>query len=252
VGGSTGEGLQLSEEQRKRLLECVAGATPPGKKIIAHVGAIDEPSAFRLAAHAAENGADAISSLPPMGAWEEVSRYYRRLAKETTLPLLVYYFPEIRPAAFPCDKHLKSLCEEDGIAGVKFTDYNLFLLEQLAESGIVVYNGRDEVLAAGLLLGAGGGIGSTYNLLPALVTGIARAAKTDNWPEARRLQRQVNRILRVMLKYPYLPALKSACRHLFGLRLGGVLSGPWFRDAAEEATFLRELDDCFGEEHRWQ
>ena len=252
VGGSTGEGMRLSEEQRKRLLTCIVGATPPGKKVIVQVGAAEKESAFRLAAHAAENGADAISSLPPPGGWEEVSAYYKRLAEQIALPLVIYYFPEITPAAFPTEQHLRRLCDMEGVAGVKFTDYNLFLLQQLAEMGIVAYNGRDEVLAAGLLMGASGGIGSTYNLLPTCITGIARAAEVGNWREAQRLQVRVNRILQVMLKYPYLPALKSACRHLFGLDLGGVLDGSRFRDVAEEASFLKELEDCYGEAPRFE
>jgi dihydrodipicolinate synthase/N-acetylneuraminate lyase len=40
----------------------------------------------------------------------------------------------------------------------------------IKQAGAVVFNGRDEVLAAGLLMGADGGIGTFYNVLPELFT----------------------------------------------------------------------------------
>jgi len=51
----------------------------------------------------------------------------------------------------------------ENVAGIKFTDYDLHLLAQLRKSRMVI-NGRDEVLAAGLPMGASGGIGSKVGL----------------------------------------------------------------------------------------
>jgi N-acetylneuraminate lyase len=244
LGGSTGEGMYMSEEQRKRLLMCILSAMPGEKKTLVHVGSADIDSALRLARHAAQAGADAISSLPPAGDAATVFRYYERLAGESSLPVIVYYFPEIAPHAFPEQADLRRVCELDGVVGVKFTDYNLFLLQQLVEAELLVFNGRDEVLVAGLLMGASGGIGSTYNLMPGYVVDLARAAGTGDWKQARDLQSRVNHILQVMLRYPYLPALKSACGHRSGLEFGGVLDGSAFHDDGEEAQFLQELDAC--------
>jgi len=46
----------------------------------------------RTAEHAAEFGAHAISSLPPVGNSTQVLAFYEELAKESALPLILYYF----------------------------------------------------------------------------------------------------------------------------------------------------------------
>lgn len=51
-----------------------------------------------------------------------------------------------------------------------------------------MFNGRDEVLIAGLLMGASGGIGSFYNLVPELFLQIYEAGCIGHWEEARGAQ----------------------------------------------------------------
>ena len=63
--GGTGEGPVLQKETRKRIVE-IANDEAGGKcNLIAHVGAIDLKTAAELARHAADNGMNAISSVPP-------------------------------------------------------------------------------------------------------------------------------------------------------------------------------------------
>src|SRR5947208_15551966 len=76
VCGNTGQGLLLSIDARRTMLETVVRHSPPGKLVIAHVGADNLNDAVELARHAAETGADAISSLPPSSAdFEQVEAY---------------------------------------------------------------------------------------------------------------------------------------------------------------------------------
>jgi N-acetylneuraminate lyase len=213
---------------------------PPGKKLLVHVGAPDVQDAIRLALHAAKAGAHGLSSLPPHGAFPKVREYYKRLAGTATLPLILYYFPEVCPEAFQSQDELLEICTRSNVAGVKFTDYNLFLLSRLATLGTLVYNGRDEVLAAGLLMGAGGGIGSTYNLVPELYVDLYRHTLRGEWEQARRLQRDINKLIQVLLEYPLLAALKAALGHA-GFECGPVLNGQQFENPAQKRQFLSDL-----------
>ena len=68
--------------------------------------------AVALSSHAAQAGAHAISSLPPMSApfaFADVLRYYEALAAASDLPLLVYYFPEISSSIATLDQ-IETLC----------------------------------------------------------------------------------------------------------------------------------------------
>ena len=59
VGGSSGEGVLQSEEERKQVVEAVMEEVGKELTIIVHVGANSTPESVRLAQHAAKMGADA-------------------------------------------------------------------------------------------------------------------------------------------------------------------------------------------------
>src|SRR5882724_7375906 len=185
VCGQTGEGLGQSVAMRKAALETAVACSPKGKRVIAHVGAARVDDAIELAKHAASHGVAAISSLPPMGAFsfEEIRAYYSTLADATGAPLVLYFYPEIAPN-LRADQVVE-LCALRNVAGVKFTSFELNRITEMNRAGAFVLNGRDEVLAAGLLMGACGGIGSFYNLAPELFLHVWRAARRGAWHEAR-------------------------------------------------------------------
>lgn len=209
VAGSTGEGLLLPLELREELTAAVVRLSPPERTIVVHTGAASTAAAVRLARHAEQAGAHAVSSLVPGGAYsfEEIEGYYTQLAEATGLPLLLYFFPAASPAVLTF-AHIERLCRIPGVAGLKFTSFDLYTLSRAKALGKVVLNGHDEVLAAGLLMGADGGIGSFYNVEPGLFVALYEAARTGDWVEARRLQDRINSLISIVLEYPLFPALK--------------------------------------------
>ena len=65
VCGSTGEGESMSVEERKQVAQASVSATKGRLPVVVQVGHNSVESACELARHAAEVGADAISTLPP-------------------------------------------------------------------------------------------------------------------------------------------------------------------------------------------
>lgn len=210
VGGNTGEGTLLSVETRERLTEVAVSNTPSGRHVIVHVGAVPVEDAVRLARHAESAGAHAISSIAPPGpySFDDVTAYYRMIGEATSLPLYVYYFPEYAPSVTTYD-HLSKLCQLPRVAGCKFTGFDLYTLSWLSREGKMVFNGRDEVFAAGLLMGAGGGIGSFYNIAPELFVEIYRRSREGDWAGARAAQDRANELIAIVLEYPLFPAIKQ-------------------------------------------
>lgn len=209
VCGQTGEGFQQTVEQRKAVAEAAVKLSPAGAQVIVHVGAARTADAAALAAHAERIGATAISSLPPAGSYgfDEVLAYYQAVAASTSLPLLVYYFP--RFAAHPSTlQHLETLCAIPNVAGLKFTDSDFYRLSELKRTGAIVYNGYDEMLVAGLLMGADGGIGSFYNVIPGWFVALFEDAKAGRWEQARQRQAAINQIISIGLRYPVNAAVK--------------------------------------------
>jgi N-acetylneuraminate lyase len=210
VCGQAGEGYLQPVEQRKRVLEVAVRCSPPGKLVIAQIGASTSADALELARHAASAGAHAVSSLPPMGqnSFAEIRHYYETLAAQARLPLLVYHYPDMCPEV-TADRAM-DLCSIPNVAGLKFTDYDLFRLSIANHRGITVFNGRDEVLAAGLLMGARGGIGAFYNLFPATFVRIYQYALESRWEDARAVQHALNPVLMQLFQFPFVPAIRAA------------------------------------------
>ncbi len=210
VCGQTGEGLQQPIEQRKRVVEVAVQSTPPGKHVMAHIGALSTADAVELAKHAEKTGAHSISSLPPSGSYsiEEVHGYYSAIAASTALPLFIYFFPGFaaRPSGFD---ELRRLYEIKGVAGLKFTSTDLFTLWKLKREGAVIFNGFDEIFVGGLSMGADGGIGTFYNVVPEWFASIYANSRAGKWDEARALQSKVNEVIELGLRFPTHAATKA-------------------------------------------
>jgi N-acetylneuraminate lyase len=121
---------------------------------------------------------------------------------------LIYYFPSLAPAIKTTDQILE-LCQLPNVAGLKFTDSDFFRLWAIRRRGFVVFNGSDEMLVAGLVMGANGGIGSIYNLVPEQFVALYEHTAAGQWEEARRVQYHINELIEVILRYPVNAAVKA-------------------------------------------
>lgn len=236
VVGSTGEGPSLSAEARMQATAAVVEACKCRKTIygdtpdvIVHVAAPDTWDAFKLAKHAKECGADAISSLAPNFYFnhnaDEMIDYYKRLTSISDLPLLIYATGLLTGSI---GGNLKGFFERamqvDHIIGLKYTirDYHqLNVLKTINGGDINIINGPDETLLGGLAMGADGGIGSTYNLAPEWFVKIWDLYHEGKMEEARVYQTKVNDLIGALVSFKggYLTACKNAMK-FHGLDLG--------------------------------
>jgi N-acetylneuraminate lyase len=223
--GSTGEGLLLSDEERQLVAEIAVANSPQEKQIVVHIGARSLESTLHLTRHACRLGVAGVSSLPMPGmSSEQLTDFYRTIAANATVPVVAYYFPALTGYELPFGE-LEKIAGIPGVQGIKYTDYNLYTLSLLAAGGTTIFNGRDEVLAAGLLMGAAGGIGSIYNIVPHKFVELFSLAKSSRWEEARKLQYRINELITLLLSYPLLPAIKQTLGWA-GIECGATRSEP--------------------------
>jgi N-acetylneuraminate lyase len=210
VCGQTGEGFQLSLSDRQRAAECAVHNTPKKSSVVVHVGALTTADSVTLTKHAGRCGAHMVSSLPPLGnySFEEIREYYKAIASASELPLLIYYFPSLSPTIRTTEQILE-LCAIPNVVGLKFTDSDFFRMWQIRQSGSLVFAGSDEMLLAGLIMGANGGIGSTYNLMSPQFVRLFELTSSQRWEEARVLQGQINELIAVLVRYPIHSVIKQ-------------------------------------------
>ena len=223
ICGGTGEGLLLSMQERKLMLEATVRAASGRGKVIAHVATLDTATTIDLAKHAEANGAAAVSVLPPIYYTVDslgLMEHYRLIASATRLPLFVYHIPAMTGKSMSVDE-MSQLLEIPNVRGLKFSDYDHFTMHRirLLRDDLVVYSGNDEVFLSALNLGANGGIGLTYNFMPQVYVGIYQAFLADDIRRARELQwKSCSMIDALMQVYP-MGVAKAALEHL-GFEVG--------------------------------
>ncbi|MBQ2988552.1 MAG: dihydrodipicolinate synthase family protein [Clostridia bacterium] len=211
IGGATGEGLLLDIPERKKLCEKAIEFIGPDKAKIVHITDMNFRNTLKLARHAQDCGADAISSIAPIYFKydeNEIYEYYKEIAKSVDIPLIIYY-----TAAAGVNISLdlfKKLFKIDNITGVKWTSSNYYEMISLREKfpQANIFNGPDEMLICGLSAGADGGIGSTYNIIFPLIHEIYQSFSAGNIEQAREAQKKADKIIRVILKYSVIPVVK--------------------------------------------
>ena len=243
VNGSTAEAFLLSQAEREKILEAVVEANAGRSKVICHVGAISTDEAIRYTRHAEQTGADAVSAISPFYykfSNREIIQYYNDIMSSTALPMFVYNFPNFSGFSLTADI-LDELAKNQNLAGVKFTSSDMFLLEQIKSNHpeLAVWNGFDEMLASGLMAGADGGIGSTYNCMPKLAHKVYDAFRAGNLEEAQNKQRQMNQVIKVIGTYGVFASVKEILE-MEGFHLNGV-HRPFTPMGEEGRTQLRRV-----------
>ena len=238
VCGSTGEAFLLSTEERKEVMRIVK-ETAPHSTLIAHIGSLNEADAISLGKHAKELGYDAVSSVAPYYykfSFEEIKGYYTRLADASELPMLVYHIPLFSGVSMGM-KEMRVFLEDDRFMGIKYTSNDYFTLEQCKSAfpDKIVYNGYDEMLSAGLAMGADGGIGSTYNFMAEKFVKIYELFRENRLEEARAIQKEANRIITVLCRFGVMQAEKEVLNQL-GFDFGECR--PPFAPLSEEAKAI--------------
>lgn len=223
VGGSTGEGLLLSPEERMQVFECVKKANKGRATLIAHVGTICTLDAIKMAKKAEELEYDAISAVAPYYygfTLDAVLGYYNDIVNSTSLPMIIYNFPN--SGGFSLTKEIANkLFENEKFIGIKHTSGDMFTLNQFKTLNreIVVYNGFDETLLAGLSMGADGAIGSTYNFMGKKFKKIMNCFNSGEIETAKALQNEANEIICEMIKYGVFQSEKAILTEM-GIDMG--------------------------------
>lgn len=233
--GGTGEGLLLKREEHRAVVETVIDEVGGKVPVISHVGAFQTDGALGRAEDARNAGVDAISALPPAYFYtpdeKEIVHYYRKLAEAAALPLLIYNIPA-RTGVTMTTKLYEDLLNIDDIIGMKDSTGDLFAIGKFIAQRpeATLFNGEDTVLLGGLMAGACGGIGLTYNLMPRWFVQLWDAVQDGNMAEAAELQEKINKCISILLNFNLIAAAKQMMAWI-GLECG------------VPRTPLRELED---------
>ena len=200
VGGSSGECIYQTLEERKKTLKVVAETLKGKLTLIAHVGSPSTRDSVILAKYAEELGYDGLSSIPPIYfklPESSIYKYWTEIMNSTKLPFFIYNIPQTTGYNLSLDL-FKKLLENEHVKGVKNSSMPVMDIERFkaaCKDDIIVFNGPDEQYVAGRLMGADSGIGGTYGAMPELFLKAEEFISTGKFEQARYIQKDINDII---------------------------------------------------------
>ena len=233
VGGSSGECIYQSVEDRKKTLEAVMEEGAGRLTVIAHVACNNTKDSQELAAHAAKLGVDAIAAIPPIYfklPEYSVAEYWNDIsAAAPDTNFIIYNIPQLAGTALTMSL-LKTMLLNPQVAGVKNSsmpvqDIQMFKAEAMGtRDDFIVFNGPDEQLVSGLAMGADAGIGGTYGAMPELAGRIYTLAMEGRYKEAKAIQYDVNEIIYKLCsgRGNMYGMIKEVLRISRGIDIGGI------------------------------
>lgn len=250
VCGSTGEGPSLAARERQAVLEAYLQAADGRVPVVAQVGHESLTEARDLARHAAAAGATAISAVAPTyfkpASVRDVVNCVERVASAAPeTPFYYYHIPRLTGLTIdPVELARRAMERIPTFAGIKYTAMaldGLQTLKTLDDGRLNVLFGVDECLLSGLVFGADGAVGSTYNFAAPLFQNVLSAFERGALAEAAAAQARCVQLTGAILKHAPLPALK-AMMGLLGLDCGPCRLPLGSLDAAARETLRRDLD----------
>ena len=198
VGGSSGECIYQSVAERKLVLENVMAEAKGKLTVIAHVACNNTADSQELARHAESVGVDAIASIPPIyfklppyaiaKYWNDIS------AAAPNTDFIIYNIPQLSGVSLSVPL-LEEMLKNPRCIGVKNSSMPVQDIQMWADAGAVVFNGPDEQLISGLVMGAIGGIGGTYGAMPELYVKLYNLVKAGDLATALEIQNDCCRII---------------------------------------------------------
>lgn len=204
VGGSSGECVYQTVAERKLVLENVMKAVGGKMTVIAHIAAASTKESIELAKHAEEMNVDALAAIPPIyyGLPDHaVEQYWIDIIEATDLDFFIYNIPsttghELSPEMF---LHLLEYPQVKGVKNSSISVLDIQNFRKIQTRDTIIYSGVDEQYIAGRIMGADGGIGSTFGVMPKLYLKLEELLQENKLELAQKLQYSINDIIAMIL-----------------------------------------------------
>lgn len=242
AGGTTGEGISLDPDERRKLHEATVAATADRVPVLVHVGAQRTETAVELARHAAGIGADAIVAVPPVfyGMNDDaLARYFHAIAAAAPeLPLFMYDIPQFAVNGITPALLVRMSEELPMMAGVKTSHTDLHSVRRLIDArphGRIVLVGNEAMALGTMALGGDGMISGLGTAVPELMVSLLSAYGDGRMAEAQQWQQTLTGVLGLLPPGKRIGGIKRI------LEERGIPVGPPVPDlpAADEAIWSR-------------
>lgn len=226
ITGTTGESTTLTMEESAELYKVVMGAVGDRAYVIAGSGSNSTAEAVHLTKSAEAAGVHASLQVAPYynkPSQEGFYRHFQSVAKNTTLPLILYNIPG-RTAKNVEPETLVRLSEIDNIVGVKEASGSLEAVTKIvkdAAAGFLVYSGDDFLTLPIVSLGGRGVISVASHLAGNDIRKMVESHTAGDTASAIKFHNKLADLFKVLFIAPN-PVPVKAALNMTGHNVGGV------------------------------
>lgn len=255
VGGTTGEGATMSEEEKLTLYRRIVdevGRRAPGKKvpIMGNAGAIDTAASCAFAKKVQETGVDTILAIVPFyvkPTQEGMFQHFKAIASSVDIPVVLYDVPSrtntsIAPQTV---KRLVDACPN--IVGIKDATGNWDHVTQekiLLPDDFLVYSGDDSYTYPILAAGGAGVISVSAHIIGDDMLAMIDAFQKGDREKAFALHKKTYPINKGIFFITSPIPIKTAV-NLLGLP-GGNFRLPMVPASADEVAYVKKMLQDYG------
>jgi 4-hydroxy-tetrahydrodipicolinate synthase len=196
INGTTGEGATLNLTEYRQLIQFVVHKTAKRLPVIVGSGSNDTAKAVQQSQIAQKLGADGLLVINPYynkPSNQGMYNYFRELASETDLPIILYNVPGRTGTNMNAALTLRLAQEIENIVGIKEASGDLGQIMEIIKNrpeGFKVYSGDDALALPIVNLGGDGCISVVANQIPGPFRTMLNAALTGNQTLAKKLHYQ--------------------------------------------------------------
>jgi dihydrodipicolinate synthase/N-acetylneuraminate lyase len=202
VAGSTGRGPWFSPKEMQRLCRAAADQIQGRAMLVAGCSASGLPGMLENAYAMADAGAQiAVTTAPVYYHYDqlEIEKIYLEFADASPIPVIVYDIPEFTNVKLAGEMLLR-LAKHKNIIGFKDSSADFGRFKILADSlqsfpDFYLMQGKENLLADSLRIGASGFIVSLIHLEPAPFVNLYRAVRACNFKIADAIQAEINKVI---------------------------------------------------------
>lgn len=251
VGGSNGEFVLLTPEERLSVVELVRTAADGSKMVIGGAGAESTRETIQLCMAMADRGVDAVLVVSPSYYKNQMTaaayiEHYARVADASPVPVILYNVPANTGINIPVEAAVR-LAQHPNIVGMKDSGGDIVRMAEILRqvpSDFQILAGSASFLLPALSIGAVGAVSALANIAAPQLASLVQAYRTGDLVQARELQHRMMAPNRAVTAQFGVPGLKAAME-MVGF-YGGPTRGPLIPLSDDQRTSLEHMLDQAG------
>ncbi len=215
IGGSLGEASTLRHEEKMELLVATKARVGGRVPVLVNIAESATESALHVAREAARHGADGLMVLPPLKyrpTPAETIQWFRTIASETDLPVMVYNNPVDygTEVTLPMFEELLKLPSVQAVKESTRQTAHITHLRRAFGDRLAILCGVDTLALESILLGADGWVAGLVDAFPRETVALYELAIQGRLDEARALYRWFMPLLELDLSPQLVQNIKLA------------------------------------------